>query len=73
MERVFDSCTHRVTQRAAQWRAVAPVRALDAACAAVTACSPTVPVETVCLPGCSERVLVEESKDASMVCIGAHG
>jgi nucleotide-binding universal stress UspA family protein len=48
-------------------------RALDAAYAAVTACSPTVPVETVCLPGCSARVLVEESKHASMICIGAHG
>ena len=48
-------------------------RVLDAAYAAVTADSPTVRVQTVCLAGSAERVLIEESKDASMICIGARG
>lgn len=48
-------------------------RALDAAHAAVTAGSATVEVQTVCLPGDAQRVLVEESKRASMICIGAQG
>jgi nucleotide-binding universal stress UspA family protein len=48
-------------------------RALEAAYAAVTADSPTVQVQTVCLAGGAERVLIEESEDASMICIGARG
>ena len=48
-------------------------RALQTAYAAVTADSRAVDVQTACLMGRPEQVLVEESKDASMVCIGAGG
>jgi nucleotide-binding universal stress UspA family protein len=48
-------------------------RALEAAYAAVSADSRAIDVQTACLVGRAEQVLVEESKDASMVCIGAGG
>lgn len=48
-------------------------RVLDAACAAVTGYSPNVRIQTVCIPGRKQRALVDESKTASMICIGAHG
>jgi len=46
--------------------------ALDAAYGAVT-CSSAVEVQTVAVAGCPADVLVEESKHASMICVGAHG
>jgi nucleotide-binding universal stress UspA family protein len=48
-------------------------RVLDAACAAVTGYSPKARVQAVCIPGGTQRVLVDESKGASIICIGAHG
>lgn len=48
-------------------------RILDAAYAAVAGHSPKVQTQTACMPGSPRRVLVEESRDASMICIGADG
>lgn len=48
-------------------------RALDAAYSLVTASAPTLEVQTISVRGCAERVLIEESKNASLVCIGADG
>jgi nucleotide-binding universal stress UspA family protein len=48
-------------------------RVLDAAYAAVTGHAPMVQTQTACIPGSPRSVLIEESKDASMICIGADG
>lgn len=48
-------------------------RILDAAYAAVAGHSPKVQTQTTCIPGSPRRVLIEESQDASMICIGADG